>query len=295
MGSIVINNFHDGLDDVAQPTRKDKQAADAMSNVILSTRNAVAKKDGTDPINTGGVAFGSGAEILSIYDFLFHEDSIVRKHIFQAGTQLFDLDEASGTAGVIKSGLRASEFQYEVSDKAVYIGNGLNMLKYYQIAGYSLFADFSWTITDGSRNSLAQSFISLHGKDRNCAAISFPLIRTGTIPSTTKITVEIQTDSSGAPSGTPITNGVSNAIDGDIPINWNGTTFTFGSTLPILVAGVTYWIVLKTSTALTGGATIGWGVDTTSPTFADGNFSVFDGSWVDQPNTVAIFRVYRRY
>jgi len=296
MGSIVIREFHEALNAVAQPTTKSASYADAMSNVILSTRNAVAKKDGTEPINS--VAFGGGEEILSIFDFLFMEGDVVRKVIFQSGTNLFEVHEASGTAGVIKSGLSPREFQYQVSNKITYMGNGEQMLKYYAIAGYSIFGDEERKIEPiyDSTQFMAQSFISEHGKDRNCASISLVLIRNGSISSSTKVTIEIQTDASGIPSGTPIPNGVSNQIDGDkLRSNWEWVSFTFGSTLPILETGVTYWIVFKTSNDLSSG-TIGWGIDGTDPEFEDGVFAEFDFStWTtfEDPNKkVGLFQVF---
>lgn len=291
MGSILIRDFHDALNAVSQPLTKQIGYADSMQNVIVSTRNTVEKKPGHTPIN--GSAYNSGEEILSIFDFQLQQGDIVRKTIFQSGTKLYDVHHQSGVAGVIKSGLAEREFQYEVSGSTVYMGNQVNMLKYYAIAGYALFSDFAWSINDGTRVSLAESFISEHGKDRNCASISIPIQRVGTIPSSTKITIEIQGDSAGAPDGTAIDNGTSNQIDGDdITANWLWTSFTFGSTLPILAQGVTYWIVLKTSAALTGGASLNWGTDTTSPSFDDGNFSVFDSSWIDKPSTVGLFQVF---
>lgn len=291
MGSIIIRDFHPALNAVAQPLTKQVGFTDAMQNVIVSTRNAIEKKPGHAPIN--GVAYNGGSEILSLFDFQLSQGDLVRKTIFQSGANLYDVHHQSGVAGIIKSGLAEREFQYEVSGSTVYMGNQVNMLKYYAIAGYALFSDFSWFIDDGTQTSLAESFISEHGKDRNCASISLPIQRVGTIPSSTKVTIEIQGDSGGAPDGTAIDNGTSNQIDGDdIDTNWIWTSFTFGATLPILVAGVTYWIVLKTSAGLTGGALLQWGTDTTSPDFDDGNFSVFDSSWVDQPDTVGLFQVF---
>lgn len=302
MGSIIIREFHDALNAVSQPTTKPMGMADAMSNVIVSTRNTVAKKAGTEPINSAGVAFGSGAEILSIYDFLFHDEQIVRKHMFQAGTELFDLDQASGVAGVIKTGLTPQSFQYEVSGKAVYMGNAFNMLKYYSIAGYGLFSNSTLNVTDiyeSGRSSFAQSFVSEHGKDRNCASISIGLQRVGIIPASTLLTLELQLDdggSPGEPDGTPIANGVSNAIPGDgVPTHWNGTTFTFGSTLPRILAGVKYWWVFKTSIRLPTDSKLNTAVDNRGSSvhgFTSGNLSVFDGVWVDQPNSVSGFRIF---
>lgn len=295
MGSIIIREFHSALNAVSQPTTKQIGFTDAMQNVIVSTRNTIEKKPGHAPINS--VAYGSGEEILSIFDFVLTQGDIVRKTIFQSGPNLYDVHHQSGVAGVIKTGLTEREFQYEVSGSTVYMGNQVNMLKYYAIAGYSLFSDFAWNITDiydEGRSSLGQGFKSLHGKARNCASVSIPLQRVGTISSSRKVTVEIQTDNAGAPSGTAITNGVSNQIDGsDITSNWLWTSFTFGATLPILQPGVKYWIVLEVSGNLSSPAVINWGTDTTSPAFdPDCFFSVNDSGWQPQVGTVGLFQVF---
>lgn len=295
MGSIIIREFHDALNAVSQPITKRVGFADAMSNVLVSTRNTVQKKPGFAPINS--VAYESGSEILSLFDFQLQQGNIVRKTIFQAGTKLYDVHHQSGVAGVIKSGLAQHEFQYEVSGSTVYMGNQVNMLKYYAIAGYALFSDFAWNITDiydQGRSSLGQGFKSLHKKQRNVASVSIAIQRVGTISSARKVTVEIQTDNAGAPSGTAIPNGISNQIDGsDITSNWLWTSFTFGAILPILQPATKYWIVLEVSGNLVSPAVINWGTDTTTPAFdPDCFFSVNDSGWVPQVGTVGLFQVF---
>lgn len=64
----------------------------------------------------------------------------------------------------------------------------------------------------------------------------------------TNLSIEIQTDSSGLPSNTPITNGTSATIATSTLVNNDPRYFNFTfSTPPALVAGTTYHIVLKTS------------------------------------------------
>ena len=69
---------------------------------------------------------------------------------------------------------------------------------------------------------------------------------------TGNLTIEVQTDSSGSPSGTPITNGTSNTVAmSGLTGSYVETAFTFASAFT-LAAGTTYWIVLKRSDAVSG-------------------------------------------
>lgn len=63
-------------------------------------------------------------------------------------------------------------------------------------------------------------------------------------------TYEVQTDSSGAPSGTPVTNGTSNNLaGGSVTTNNKYTTLATSSDFS-LTAGTTYWVVFKRSGAV---------------------------------------------
>ena len=111
------------------------------------------------------------------------------------------------------------------------------------------------------------------------------------------IWAEIQTDSAGNPSGTPVTNGVSDSV----PINYiesvtttNGgwVRFTFPSTLPQLATATQYHLVLRTTgfTYVLNTTEIRWQNDTTSPSYADGELRYYDGSW-HSAGADAIFKV----
>lgn len=67
---------------------------------------------------------------------------------------------------------------------------------------------------------------------------------------TGNLTIEVQTNSAGSPSGTPITNGTSNTVAmSGLTTSYAETTFTFASAFS-LSAGTTYWVVLKRSDAV---------------------------------------------
>lgn len=81
------------------------------------------------------------------------------------------------------------------------------------------------------------------------AQATLELAKVGT--PTDNISIEIQTDNAGSPSGTPVTNGTSGTVAGGTlsASAFQETTLTF-STPPSLTANTTYWVVLKRSSSL---------------------------------------------
>jgi len=123
------------------------------------------------------------------------------------------------------------------------------------------------------------------------------LKKTGTPAGTDTITLEIQSDSSGVPSGTEVTNGVSIAIDISdtatlVTTGYSWVTFTFSSN-PTLVAGTQYHLVLYGAYTVSDANFISWGVDNYDVIYPDGTMSVNDGStWVTDTLYDACFEVY---
>lgn len=97
---------------------------------------------------------------------------------------------------------------------------------------------------------------------------------------TGNLTVEIQTDSAGEPSGTAVTNGTSNTVSAStLTTSFADITFTFSSN-PSLASGTTYWLVLTTSDTQSNTNYVVWGADTSTPSYADGSMSGEDaGTW----------------
>lgn len=93
----------------------------------------------------------------------------------------------------------------------------------------------------------------------------------GTDPST-NLSIEIQSDTAGVPSGTPVTNGTSATVASSTLKNTEFRIFNFTfSTPPVLVAGTTYWVVFKVSATNANQFTV--------PTLANANkYGSFDGA-----------------
>jgi hypothetical protein len=109
-----------------------------------------------------------------------------------------------------------------------------------------------------------------------------------------QIHVEIQTDSSGVPSGTPVANGTSDDVDisDTVTASYSWITFTF-ATNPDVVAGTQYHIVLVGDFNVDGTNYIDWGVDDYDVLYPDGSMSYYDGvTWVTDPAYDAVFEVY---
>jgi len=87
---------------------------------------------------------------------------------------------------------------------------------------------------------------------------------------TGNLTVKIQTNSGGSPSGTPVTNGTSNTVAASsLSTSYGYITFTF-STPPSLSASTQYHIVLETADSQSNTNYVVWGADGSSPGYASG-------------------------
>jgi len=123
------------------------------------------------------------------------------------------------------------------------------------------------------------------------------LKKVGTPAGTDTITLEIQSDASGVPSGTEVTNGVATAIDISdtatlVTTEYSWVTFTF-STNPTLVAGTQYHLVLTGAFDIDGTNYVYWGVDNYDVIYPDGSMSVYDATtWTVETSYNACFEVY---
>jgi hypothetical protein len=106
------------------------------------------------------------------------------------------------------------------------------------------------------------------------------------------LTLKIQTNSGGLPSGTVVTNAVSDPVVGStVGASYGWVAFDFGVP-PSLTAGTQYHLVLERSGAVDGTNYYVWGADQSSPGYADGAGSVYDGSWqATSPATDHAFQV----
>jgi len=108
---------------------------------------------------------------------------------------------------------------------------------------------------------------------------------------TGNLTVEIQTDSTGEPSGTAISNGTSGTVAAStLTTSYADITFTFG-TPPSLSGSTTYWLVLKTTDSASDFNFVQWGADGSTPSYADGEMLSYDGAAWNAESKDAVFEV----
>jgi hypothetical protein len=87
------------------------------------------------------------------------------------------------------------------------------------------------------------------------------------------MTVRVETDNSGSPSGTlAFANGTGTLAESSLGAGLGLATFVFAGSIALL-SGVVYWIVLSTDRAASDVNFVTWGSDSTSPTYAYQNNS----------------------
>lgn len=153
----------------------------------------------------------------------------------------------------------------------------------------------SQTVLGPSYSEVAQGFQVSAAGPVNSALLY--LTRVGTSAGT--LSVEIQTNNAGEPSGTPVTNGVSDSVQIDSletnADNGGWVRFEFPEPLPELSASTQYHLVLKTSgyTYALGTSEVRWCHDASSPTYANGELYGNWSGWVALGYD-GIFRIVRQ-
>lgn len=143
-----------------------------------------------------------------------------------------------------------------------------------------------------ARTSISQGFKC--NTSSTVTKVKLWLKKTGAPAGTDTVTLAIQTDSSGVPSGSAVTNGTATAVDisDTITTSYAWITFTF-STNPSLTAGTQYHLVLTGAFTVDAAACIQWGVDSYDVIYPDGTMSVNDGTtWTSDTLYNACFEVY---
>lgn len=108
---------------------------------------------------------------------------------------------------------------------------------------------------------------------------------------TGNMTLEIQTDNAGEPSGTAVTNGTSATVAAStLTTSFAATAFTFSGE-PSLTGSTTYWLVLTTTDTQSNTNYVIWGADTSTPSYADGAMYGEDASTWSALTADAIFAV----
>jgi hypothetical protein len=110
---------------------------------------------------------------------------------------------------------------------------------------------------------------------------------------TGNINIEIQTDNSGVPSGTAVTNGTSDNVDvSTLTTSYDWIEFTF-STNPSLTASTQYHLVLQGDFTVNSSNYVHWGADDYDVVYPDGSMSVYDGTtWTTEIAYNACFEIY---
>lgn len=149
-------------------------------------------------------------------------------------------------------------------------------MEYMEIASYS----------DGA-DKLAQSFQV--GAGTEVISVRLWLRKVG--GPTGDVTVKIETDSAGSPSGTPVSDGTSNASDASsLGTSFAWVDFTFPD-LPEIDGSTPYWLVLETTDSQSPSNYIEWGADGSSPGYTNGEMKSHTGSWSAESKD-AIFDVF---
>lgn len=124
----------------------------------------------------------------------------------------------------------------------------------------------------------------------NCAVNSVAVYMKKNSGTTTDLTVRIETDNAGVPSGTLVTNG-SATLSAFTSTSYDFRTVTFSSA-PELMADTTYWLVVQHVTEGTGNSSYHWGSDASSPGYTDGTAADYTSSaWAAASGTDMLFRV----
>jgi len=96
---------------------------------------------------------------------------------------------------------------------------------------------------------------------------------------TDDLTLTIETDSGGDPTGTPVTNGTSNTVaTSDLSTSYGWISFTF-ATDPAIADSTQYHLVLTSDGSQSFNNYIHWGADGSSPGYTDGELKEDDSGW----------------
>ncbi|MFH0776406.1 MAG: LamG-like jellyroll fold domain-containing protein, partial [Patescibacteria group bacterium] len=145
--------------------------------------------------------------------------------------------------------------------------------------------------------------LRLAAEDNVELAQQFQVSSAGTVPAvslwlkkvglpTGDISLEIQTDTDGLPSGSAVADGTATAIavDSLSAQDYQWVTFNF-PTAPSLTAGTIYHLVLQGTFAASAENNLVWAADTNSPDYADGTNEIKDAAWTESSEDF-IFKIY---
>ncbi|MDQ7027564.1 MAG: choice-of-anchor R domain-containing protein, partial [Anaerolineae bacterium] len=150
--------------------------------------------------------------------------------------------------------------------------------------------DHTFTVTTSavtSNDSLAQGVQV--SSVTNVKSVKLWLRKSGTPAG--NLTVKIETDSSGSPSGTVVTNGTSATVAASsLATSYGWIEFTF-STPPSLSASTQYHLVLETTDTQSNTNYVEWGADGSSPSYASGEMKHERSATWSAESKDAVFKV----
>ena len=121
-------------------------------------------------------------------------------------------------------------------------------------------------LSGAANEKLAQSFQI--GSSSTVSSFEAWLKKTGT--PTGNLSVTIETDAAGSPSGSAVANGTSASVaESGVGASYAWHEFTF-STPPSLSSGTPYWGVLDSTSGSSLTNYMNWGADGSAPSYADG-------------------------
>jgi hypothetical protein len=156
-----------------------------------------------------------------------------------------------------------------------------------------------WTVSPGAT---AQCSITTAAVPNDLLAQSFQIGATNTVDQvklflkkvgnpTGTMTLQIQTDSAGSPSGTLANASATVTVaESSVPATHTWVPFNFATNFSLTV-GTTYWLVLSTNRAASATDYIQWGADASSPAYANGQMKSQSASAWRVENKDAIFDV----
>lgn len=160
------------------------------------------------------------------------------------------------------------------------------------LADYLLNKDSDTAITASTTVRAAQSFSVTAVSTGDCTLDAVDIFLKKNSGTTTNLTVRIETNNAGVPSGTLVDASATGTITAFSTATYSYKRVTFNSTFS-LSANVTYWIVLKHTTEGSGDSSYHWGADATSPTYTSGNAATYgSGTWTAVAGTDQLFRVW---
>ncbi len=141
----------------------------------------------------------------------------------------------------------------------------------------------------GAAERVAESF--QHNANFSCSKVSVYIQKAGS--PTDNIIADIQTDSSGLPSGTLVDANATKAIDAStIDTSYTFVDFTFPASIT-LTANTQYHLVLRRSGSNDETNRIQWGTDSSTPTYANGIWERRNsGTWITNADIDFLFKIY---